>query len=94
LNLLTKAQRNAKECIPSFHFVEDTERSPDGWDHFTKAKGRIMKAYILRDKEAEEEVKKAKKAKNQGQWIRGSWERQANGGLKWIRPKFIPGPAA
>ena len=53
-----------------------------------------MKAYILRDKEAEEEVKKAKKAKNQGQWIRGSWERHANGGLKWIRPKFIPGPAA
>ena len=36
-----------------------------------------MKGYILRDKEAEEEVKKARKAKNQGQWIRGRWERQA-----------------
>jgi DNA-binding NarL/FixJ family response regulator len=24
----------------------------------------------------------------------GRWERQADGGLKWIRPKFIPGPAA
>jgi hypothetical protein len=53
-----------------------------------------MKGYILRDKEAEEEVKKARKAKNQGQWIRGRWERQPSGGLKWIRPKFIPGPAA
>jgi hypothetical protein len=77
-----------------FHFVEDIERRPKWVGNFAKAKGRIMKAYILRDKEAEEEVKKAKKAKNQGQWIRGSWERQANGGLKWIRPKFIPGPAA
>jgi hypothetical protein len=53
-----------------------------------------MKGYILRDKEAEEEVKKARKAKDEGQWIRGRWERQASGGLKWIRPKFIPGPAA
>jgi hypothetical protein len=53
-----------------------------------------MKGYILRDKEAEDEAKKARKAKNQGQWIRGRWERQACGGLKWIRPKFIPGPAA
>jgi hypothetical protein len=32
-----------------------------------------MKCYILRDKEAEEEAKKARKAKNQGQWIRGRW---------------------
>jgi hypothetical protein len=31
-----------------------------------------MKGYILRDKEAEEEAKKAIKAKNQGQWIRGA----------------------
>ena len=44
-----------------------------------------MKGYILRDKEAEEEAKKARKAKNQGQWIRGRWERQACGGLKWIQ---------
>jgi hypothetical protein len=88
------AKKMPRNDIPGFHFVEDIERSPSGWDHFANAKGRFMKAYILRDKEAEEEVKKAKKAKNQGQWIRGSWERQANGGLKWIRPKFIPGPAA
>jgi hypothetical protein len=55
-----------------------------------------MKGYILRDKEVEEEAKKARKAKKQGQWIVGRWERQASGGLKlkWIRPKFIPGPAA
>jgi hypothetical protein len=53
-----------------------------------------MKEYILRDKEVEEEAKKARKAKNEGQWTVGRWERQANGGLKWIRPKFIPGPAA
>jgi hypothetical protein len=53
-----------------------------------------ISGYILRDKEVEEEAKKARKAKNQGQWIAGRWERQADGGLKWIRPKFIPGPAA
>ena len=53
-----------------------------------------MKEYILRDKEVEEEAKKARKAKNQDQWIRGRWERQAYGELKWIRPKFIPRPAA
>jgi hypothetical protein len=53
-----------------------------------------MKGYILRHKEAEDEAKKARKAKNQGQWIAGRWERQADGGLKRIRPKFIPGPAA
>ena len=53
-----------------------------------------MKGYILRDKEVEDEAKKARKAKNQGQWIAGRWERQADGGLKMIRPKFIPGPAA
>jgi hypothetical protein len=53
-----------------------------------------MKTYILRDKEAEDEARKARKAKNQGQWIRGRWERQADGGLKWIRPKFIPVLAA
>jgi hypothetical protein len=51
-------------------------------------------AYLLTDEEAENEVKKARKAGDQGQWIRGSWERQANGKLKWIRPKFIPGPAS
>jgi len=28
-----------------------------------------MKAYILRDKEVEDEAKKERKAKNQGQWI-------------------------
>ena len=61
---------------------------------FRERKGRIMKGYILRDKEVEEEAKKARKAKKQGQWIVGRWERQAYGGLKWIRPKFIPGPAA
>ena len=48
----------------------------------------------VRDKEVEEEANKARKAKKQGQWIVGRWERQASGGLKWIRPKFIPGPAA
>jgi hypothetical protein len=53
-----------------------------------------MKAYIVRDKKAEDEAKKARKAKSQGQWIMGRWERQENGKLKWIRPKFIPGPAA
>jgi hypothetical protein len=58
---------------------------------FRERKGRIMRGYILREKEVEEEAKKARKAKNQGQWIRGRWERQACGGLKWIRPKFIPG---
>ena len=50
-----------------------------------------MKGYLLRDKEVEEEAKKAKKAKNQGQWTRGRWESPASGGLKWIRQKFIPG---
>jgi hypothetical protein len=65
-----------------------------GWDNFVNAKERITKGYILRDKEVEEEAQKARKAKNQGQWIAGRWERQACGGLKWIRPKFIPGPAA
>jgi hypothetical protein len=80
--------------IPGFQFVEDIERRPCGWDNLRERKGRIMKGYILRDKEAEEEVRKARKAKNQGQWIRERWERQADGGLKWIRPKFIPGPAA
>ena len=35
-----------------------------GGKNFANAKGRIMKAYILRDMEAEEEVKKAKKAKS------------------------------
>ena len=53
-----------------------------------------MKGYILRDKEVENEARKAEKAKKQGQWIVGRWERQADGGLKWIRPKFIPRPAA
>jgi hypothetical protein len=53
-----------------------------------------MKVYILRDKAVADEAKKAKKAKNHGQWIMGRWERQENGKLKWIRPKFIPGPAA
>ena len=48
-----------------------------------------MKGYILRDKEAEEEAKKARKAKNQGQWIRGRWERQVSGGLKWIQAKVL-----
>jgi hypothetical protein len=80
--------------IHGFYFVEDIERKPGGWDNFANAKEELLKGYILRDKEAEEEVKKARKAKNQGQWIRGRWERQASGGLKWIRPKFIPGPAA
>jgi hypothetical protein len=28
-----------------------------------------MKGYILKDKEVEEEAKKARKAKKQGQWI-------------------------
>jgi len=53
-----------------------------------------MEGYILRDKEVEDEAKKARKAKKHGQWIVGRWERQAHGGLKWIRPKFIPVPAA
>jgi hypothetical protein len=35
-----------------------------------------MKGYILRDKEVEDEAKKARKAKKQGQWIVGRWERQ------------------
>jgi hypothetical protein len=51
-----------------------------------------MKAYILRDREAEAEVRKEKKAKGRGTWIRGSWERQKNGRLKWIIPRFIPDP--
>jgi hypothetical protein len=52
-----------------------------------------MKAYILRDREVTDETKKARKAKHRGQWIRGRRERQENGELKWIRPKFIAGPA-
>ncbi len=56
--------------------------------------GHAMKGYMLRDKEVEDEAKRAREAKNQGQWIAGCWESQADGGLKWIRPKFIPGPAA
>jgi hypothetical protein len=52
-----------------------------------------MKAFIFRDKESEDEIKKARKAKNQGQWMRGRLELQTDGGLKWIRPKFIAGPA-
>ena len=32
-----------------------------------------MKGYILRDKEVEDEAKKARKAKKQGQWIVGRW---------------------
>jgi hypothetical protein len=35
-----------------------------GWDSFANAKERMMKGYILRDKEVEEEAKKARKAKN------------------------------
>jgi hypothetical protein len=31
-----------------------------------------MKGYILEDKEVEEEAKKARKAKKQGQWIVGA----------------------
>jgi hypothetical protein len=31
-----------------------------------------MKEYILRDKEVEEEAKKARKAKNEGQWTVGA----------------------
>ena len=53
-----------------------------------------MKGHILTDKEVEDEAKKARKAKKQGQWIVGRWERRVDGGLKWIRPEFIPGPAA
>ena len=41
-----------------------------------------MKECILRGKEVEDEAKKARKAKKQGQWIVGRWERQAHGGLK------------
>lgn len=41
-----------------------------------------MKGYILRDKEVEDEAKKARKAKKQGQWIVGRWERQASGRLR------------
>ena len=41
-----------------------------------------MKGYILRHKEVEDEAKKARKAKKQGRWIVGRWERQAEGGLK------------
>jgi hypothetical protein len=44
----------------------------------------------------EAENEKAEKAKNQGQWTRGRWEVRGSGKkklLKWIRPKFIPGPA-
>ena len=53
-----------------------------------------MKAYILRDREVTDETKKTRKAKHWGQWIRGRWERQENGELKWIRPKFIARPPA
>jgi hypothetical protein len=95
LSLLTKSQRKCEGMIiPGFHFVEDIEGRPGGVGQFRECKGRIMKGFLLRDKEAEEEAKKARKAKNQGQWMRGRWERQASGGLKWIRPKFIPGPVA
>ena len=50
-----------------------------------------MKGYILRDKEVEDEAKKARKAKNQGQWIRGRWERQACGGLSTVQNLAEPG---
>ena len=73
LNLLTKSQRECEgTIIPGFHFVEDIERRPGGWDNVANAKGKIMKGYILRDKEVEDEAKKARKAKKQGQWIVGA----------------------
>jgi hypothetical protein len=55
----------------------------------------MKKAKALRGpKEVYIEAEKARKANNQGQWIRGRWERKEDGTLKWIIPKFIPGPAA
>jgi hypothetical protein len=39
---------------------------------FRERKGKIMKGYILEDREVEEEAKKARKAKKQGQWIVGA----------------------
>jgi hypothetical protein len=95
LNLLTKAQRKCEVMIfPASILLRILREAQVGGKNFANTKGRFMKGYILRDKEAQEEVKKARKAKNQGKWIRGSWERQANGGLQWIRPKFICRPAA
>jgi hypothetical protein len=52
-----------------------------------------MTAYILRNREFTDETKKARKAKHRGQWIRGALGTARDGELKWIRPKFIAGPA-
>jgi hypothetical protein len=49
-----------------------------------------MKKNIL--KEIQAEARKAKKAKNQGGWIIGQWERQHDGTLRLVIPRFIPGP--
>jgi hypothetical protein len=68
---------------------DETGRNPA-----SRSSKEDMKGYILRDKEVEDEAKKARKAKNQGEWIAGRCEPQECGELKWIRPKFIPGPGA
>jgi hypothetical protein len=51
-------------------------------------------AQFLGHKEVTAEAEKARKYNNQGAWIRGCWERQKDGSLKLIIPRFIPGPAA
>ena len=53
-----------------------------------------MKGYILRDKEVEEEAKKARKAKKQGQWIGGALATSGGWRTQVDQAKFIPGPAA
>jgi hypothetical protein len=42
--------------------------------------------------EVQAETRKARKAKDRGAWIMGRWERQHDGALRWIIPRFIPGP--
>jgi hypothetical protein len=72
LSLLTKSQRKCEEMIiPGFHFVEDIEGRPGGVGQFRERKGRIMKGYLLRDKEVEEEAKKREKQRIKANGYRG-----------------------